>query len=129
MAYSIDLKDLSNVAIHFFRPDEFKTNQDHYGLVTMEGNIAKVRTEKDLFAVIAPAMKFPDYFGNNWDALDECLGDMNWMPASGYLLILYDATKGWSDNPYVLGRFVTIWLEAAKYWTGRQTPFHLVFVM
>lgn len=27
-------------------------------------------------AQISELLKFPDYFGHNWDALDECLGDI-----------------------------------------------------
>lgn len=125
----IDLKKASGVAIHFVLPNEIKADLGSLGLAVSEGSVADIKTDKDLFAVVATAMQFPDYFGNNWDALDECLGDMDWLPADGYLLVLHEAAKGWSQSPYVLGRFVTAWLEAAECWTDNQTPFHLVFVM
>ena len=125
----IDLKTASTVSVHFARPEEVKTGFDSLGLKAREGSIADVKTDEDLFAVVASAMQFPDYFGNNWDALDECLGDMDWLPAEGYLLVLRNASKGWSRNPYVLGRFVTAWLEASEYWKEGEIPFHLVFVM
>lgn len=125
----IDLKIASAVAVHFVLPDELKTDLGSLGLAVMEGSVADVKTDQELFAVVATAMRFPDYFGSNWDALDECLGDMDWLPADGYLLVLRDAAKGWSQSPYVLGRFVTSWLEAAEHWTENQIPFHLVFVM
>ena len=125
----IDLKKASPVAIHFAQPNEVKSDIDSLGLAVMKGSIEKVKTDKDLFSIVFTAMQFPEYFGNNWDALDECLGDMDWLPADGYLLVLHDAISGWSQSPYVLGRFVTSWLEACEYWMGNQVPFHLVFVM
>lgn len=125
----VDLKKTSAVAVHFALSDEVETGMGLLGLAVMKGTVAGVTTDKELFTVVSLAMQFPKYFGNNWDALDECLGDMGWLPANGYLLVLHDAAKGWSQSPYVLGRFVTSWLEACEYWTKRQIPFHLVFVM
>lgn len=124
-----DLKKTSPVAVHFALSKEIEAGLGPLGLVVMEGSVSEVRTDQELFSVVAAAMQFPDYFGNNWDALDECLGDMDWLPSDGYLLVLRDATKGWSKSPYVLGRFVTSWLEASEGWAANHIPFHLVFVM
>lgn len=34
------------------------------------------RTEQDFFGSAARALDFPDYFGHNWAAFDECLSDL-----------------------------------------------------
>src|SRR5690554_1403318 len=55
-----------------------------------ECNVKHVENKSDLLRVVATALKFPDYFGMNWDALDECLVDLEWMPSSsGYVLIVH----------------------------------------
>jgi hypothetical protein len=35
--------------------------------------------KQQLLASLAMQLQFPDYFGGNWDALDECLGDLSWL--------------------------------------------------
>ena len=47
-----------------------------------------------LFARFARALRFPDWFGHNWDALADSLGDLSWLPASGYVLLIENAS-GW----------------------------------
>jgi RNAse (barnase) inhibitor barstar len=46
-----------------------------------------------LLARIAAALRFPDWFGHNWDALADCLGDMSWRPATGYVIFLDHADR------------------------------------
>ncbi|MFG3587246.1 barstar family protein [Streptomyces sp. NPDC047990] len=42
----------------------------------------------------ARALGLPDWFGRNWDALADCLGDLSWAPpARGRLLVV----TGWRD--------------------------------
>jgi len=41
-----------------------------------------------LFDAIAAAFEFPSYFGRNWDALVDCLGDLEWLDANGYVLLV-----------------------------------------
>jgi RNAse (barnase) inhibitor barstar len=40
---------------------------------------------------IAAALQFPYYFGENLNALDECLRDLEWLPADRYVLVVRDA--------------------------------------
>ncbi|MFG3285625.1 barstar family protein [Streptomyces sp. NPDC048111] len=43
---------------------------------------------------VAKALRLPDWFGRNWDALADCLGDPDWGPADpGRLLVV----TGWQE--------------------------------
>ena len=88
---------------------------------------AAIAGRDDLLAALASALAFPDYFGGNWDALDEVLRDLGWLPADGYVLVVRDATALWREAPRAAGRLVESWLFCAEEWSRRETPFHLVF--
>jgi hypothetical protein len=63
--------------IEFHTPGAFPTDR-----VSCVVRIPPGFTHKqDLFRHIAAKLKFPDYFGFNWDALDECLADLSWLQA------------------------------------------------
>ena len=37
-------------------------------------------TKNDLFHEYDMQLRFPEYFGANWDAFDECMSDLSWLP-------------------------------------------------
>lgn len=47
----------------------------------------KIATKEDFLREAAEAMNFPAYFGHNWDAFDECIRDLSWVPAQKYIVI------------------------------------------
>ena len=51
----------------------------------------KMARLSSLFDEFAAALQFPDYFGENWNAFDECITDLEWMPGDVYVLIITDA--------------------------------------
>ena len=72
---------------------------------------------------LAIALGFPDWFGHNWDALEDCLTDLSWRNAPGYVLLFENAKPG--DE---LGVLLDILRSSAEWWAGRGKPFFAVFV-
>ena len=67
-------------------------------------------------------MDFPDYVGNNWDAFEEAIRDLEWAPADGYLLV-YDYPHNFATNsPAEWNTALTILQDAVDYWRERGIP-------
>jgi RNAse (barnase) inhibitor barstar len=52
-----------------------------YGAVVCAAIPANIIRKQVLFATLANQLSFPDHFGENWDAFEECLRDLSWLPA------------------------------------------------
>jgi RNAse (barnase) inhibitor barstar len=74
----------------------------------------------DLLENIAEALAFPEWFGRNWDALEDCLTDLSWNQAAGYVLIFENARSN--------DVMTDILASAAEFWRGRGKPFFAVFI-
>lgn len=66
-----------------------------------------------LFDALAQTLQLPDYFGRNWDALDECLRDLSWLKPKTIVIAHADLplTKKSDRTVYleILGRAVEDW--------------------
>jgi len=49
-----------------------------------------IRSKEKLLAILADKLRFPGYFGWNWDALEECLRDLSWLPARQGVVIVHE---------------------------------------
>ncbi|WP_269854879.1 barstar family protein [Streptomyces sp. RPT161] len=77
----------------------------------------------------AEALKLPEWFGANWDALYDCLTDADVLPAEGGRVLVVTGWQGyaaaapgeWRTALDVLG-------DAADYWAKTDTPFLALLV-
>ena len=76
---------------------------------------------------IATALAFPSWFGHNWDALFDCLSDLGWRPAPGYVLLLENPREFRDAEPEVFDTALAILGDAAVVWQERGVQFR-VFV-
>jgi len=67
-----------------------------------------------LFRSLAAGLRFPGYFGSNWNALDECLHDLEWLTDGAILLAVRNAQRLLEAEPEGLGTFLSILISAAK---------------
>lgn len=88
------------------------------------------RSDKDeILDRFAQALRFPDWFGANWDALEDCLGDLSWWPAKGYVLVL-DHIAAWRGaEPEAFAILLEILNDAAAGWAEADVPFWAVIPM
>jgi len=78
-----------------------------------------------LFAEMSKALQFPEWFGQNWDALEDCLGDLSWREAEGHVLMVLDHDKISRDD---LGVLLDVLASSAEHWAARGKPFFAVFI-
>ena len=49
----------------------------------------RLRRKRDLLRALANEFKFPQYFGYNWDALEECLNDLSWLGEQSSVVLVH----------------------------------------
>ncbi len=76
-----------------------------------------------MLASIAGSLEFPDWFGANWDALEDCLTDLSWRPDQPRVILFLHAVKG--DD---LGVLLDVLSSVAEFWRGRGRGFFAVFI-
>ena len=47
-----------------------------HGFKVFEADAGRCTDERSLLAALGDALPFPDYYGANWAAFDDCIGDM-----------------------------------------------------
>ena len=105
--YLIDAAEREQVLRHGAFPAAF-------AIAVLDG--AAVGSRAGFFQEIARRLHFPDYFGHNWDAVFDCLTDLNWLPAAGYVLVLdgFDHLARSEPGQWDIG--LKVLREACAFW-------------
>lgn len=87
------------------------------GFTIFEADIAMAHGKGEVLAEMARAIQAPDWFGHNWDALADALGDLSWIDAPGYVLLLRGEHSGEVMLDEVLYATVDFWrLQGKPFW-------------
>lgn len=85
-----------------------------YAFFHLDGK--NIERKEQLLNHVATVLQFPNHFGSNWDALEECLTDLEWVDGDGYL-IYFDHIDGLlAAHPDQFATFVEIVRDAVESW-------------
>ena len=109
------------------------------GILLVEADAALMMNwEEGLFPQLATVFQFPDYFGDNCHALNECITDLDWLPAEGYLFVIKNSASlliEESDDDdlesllYLLSEAGKEWatpVNIGEWWDREGLPFHTI---
>ena len=122
---ALRLKDVNETGVYNLGcgVDELRDVAAQAGFALFEADLAAVHGKGEFLAAIAQAVHAPDWFGTNWDALADALGDLSWCPSPGYVLLLRNGgdTLGLNDEhsiaTEILANTVAFWkLQGKAFW-------------
>jgi RNAse (barnase) inhibitor barstar len=93
-----------------------------FALAILDG--AAVGSRARFFQELAQALRFPDYFGHNWDAVYDCLTDLNWLPATGYALVVDGFDHLATNEPQQWNIGLKVLREACAFWEPLPRPMY-----
>jgi hypothetical protein len=106
------------------------------GYVVAELDCSRMLNVGQLFDAFAETARFPDYFGRNWPAFDECLADLEWLPGSGYVFVLRNGHMLLDEEPVervafwrIIAKVAAEWsdpVNLGEWWDRAGVPFHVV---
>ena len=85
-------------------------------------DLTTARDKSAMLALIGEAMAFPEWFGHNADALFDCLTDLGWRPAEGYLVLLEHCDALTHRVPDDFAQLLQVFEAAAEEWRNQGVP-------
>ena len=96
------------------------------GLRCVRVDLADCQDKGDVLARIGAAFAFPRWFGGNWDALYDCLNDLEWLAARGHLLLLEHVDHLRETAPEDFVTLLDVLEESASAWQKRGVMFRVI---
>ena len=86
----------------------------------------RIVDKPSFLSVAGAALAFPTYYGHNWDAFEEMVCDLAWVPAAGYVLLYTDAYRFAGARPAEWRIALAILYHAAEAWDEVDVPFYVL---
>jgi len=87
---------------------------------------ARIHSKTTLLEILGIGLEFPDYYGVNWDAFEECIRDLSWLPDRNITIYHHDIPL--SDDDTNARTYLLILRDAVEKWTnGSQHQMTVVF--
>ncbi|MDH4284737.1 MAG: barstar family protein [Gallionellaceae bacterium] len=105
---------------------ELREAAEESSYTLFECDLAGRQGKGEFLAAIAQAIKAPEWFGHNFDALADALSDLSWSEAPGYVLLLRNGGEMLGlQNDHSIA--TEIFADAAAFWKSQGKAFWIFY--
>jgi RNAse (barnase) inhibitor barstar len=79
-----------------------------------------------LFQEFATVMQFPEYFGHNWDALKDCLTELDGYEVDRYIIAIDKLDRFITNDLSQWTNFLDVCKSVVEYWQDTETPVYIL---
>lgn len=97
----------------------------HYA--SLDADLGNAGNAAEALAALGRELQLPDWYGANFDALHDCLSDLSWCEAPGYVLMLRGGDRLQAHEPQAFATLVEVLANVVAEWREQQVPFWVFF--
>lgn len=86
-------------------------------------DLRKARSREQMLQLVGEGLELPVWYGNNYDALMDCICDFNWVPSPGYVIVLENCHNIHNLAAPDFNMMIDVFAEAANAWREEGKPF------
>ena len=96
---------------------KYYKNQEHIDMhsKSIVINIDTIESKQQILDIYKNELNFPDYFGNNWDAFNDCMRSLTELVEPEYIYVYHSSQIG-ADRD-ILKIYIDILCSLSVYWT------------
>jgi RNAse (barnase) inhibitor barstar len=79
-----------------------------------------------LFQEFATEFQFPEYFGHNWDALKDCLTELDGHEVDRYIITIDKLDRFIANDSSQWTNFLEVCKSVVEYWQDTETPVYIL---
>lgn len=87
---------------------------------------SQVSSREEFYDQIEKVMEFP-YLGRNLDALDDCMGDLDWLSGKGFVLYYTDYARLLDTDHDSFDKILDVFIDAVDF--RRQHPIPPLYIL
>lgn len=108
-------------------PADLESAAQAVGLRLYAIDASAVRTKSQMLGLLGRSLAFPPWYGRNWDALEDCLTDLDWLQDPG-IAVRFEGFEPYAEaDPDGFAILLDIFKTSAEYWRGEGQGFWVFF--
>lgn len=91
--------------------------------IVYRADLRQARNREQMLKILGEGLEMPAWYGANYDALMDCVCDMNWIPSPGYVIILENCHNINTLAAPEFNMMIDVFAAAANHWREEKVPF------